>query len=242
MRDLSQIIRERHSQREPFDPDRRPSEVTLRAILEAARWAPTAHNMQNFEVVIVDDPAALAAIGRVRAATSRDFVRENYAQLSFTEAELIHKGTGLLATMFPPAWRVPDAEPEDPGDLEHGFLDGTMRSSPMVLIVVYDERQRAPASDGDVLGLISLGCVMQNMWLTAEAHGVGMQIMSAFSAPSVEERLRELLALPAHLRIAFACRLGYSAVPPGRYVRVRRDLDRFTHRNTFVRSNDGGNP
>jgi nitroreductase len=238
VRDLRQIIRGRHSERGPFDPDRPPSEATLRAILEAARWAPTAHNMQNFEIVIVDDQATLAAIGRVRAGTSREFVRENYAQLSFSEEELIRKGAGLIATMFPPSWRVPDAEPEEPADLEHGFLDSTMRSSPVLLIVVYDERKRAPASDGDVLGLISLGCVMQNMWLTAESHGIGMQIMSVFSAPRVEERLREILSLPAHMRIAFACRLGYPAVPAGRYLRVRRELNRFTHRNRFAPHDD----
>lgn len=29
------------------------------------------------------------------------FVRENLAQLSFSEEELTQKGTGLLATMFP---------------------------------------------------------------------------------------------------------------------------------------------
>jgi hypothetical protein len=32
---------------------------------------------------------------------------------------------------------------------------------------VYDNRKRAPASEGDALGLISLGCVLENMRLTA---------------------------------------------------------------------------
>ena len=30
-------------------------------------------------------------------------------------------------------------------------------------------RKRAPASEGDALGIMSLGCVMQNMWLMAES-------------------------------------------------------------------------
>jgi nitroreductase len=236
--ELAQIIRSRHSGRVAFDPDRRPSEADLEAILEAARWAPTAHNMQNFEIVIVDDRATLAAIGGVQAPISKEFVRENYAQLSFSEDELIRKGTGVLASMFPPSWQVPDAEPEPDGEFEHGVLDSTMRSCPLVLIVVYDTRKRAPASEGDVLGLISLGCVMQNMWLTAEALGVGLQVMSVLSAEHVEEELRRILSIPGHMKIAFACRLGYPAEPPGRYLRVRREVHRFTHRNSFATTDD----
>jgi len=235
---LAQIIRSRHSERVAFDPDRHPSEADLAAILEAARWAPTAHNMQNFEIVIVDDRATLAAISRVQAPISKEFVRENYAQLSFSEEELIRKGTGVLASMFPPSWRVPDAEPEPDGDFEHGFLDSTMRSCQVVLIVVYDTRKRAPASEGDVLGLISLGCVMENMWLMAEALGVGLQVMSVFSGEHVEDELRRLLSIPGHMKIAFACRLGYPAEPPGRYLRVRREVPRFTHRNSFATTDD----
>ena len=83
--------------------------------------------------------------------------------------------------MFPPSWRSQDGKAEQSPDVAHGFLDASMRSCPLVMIVVYDTRKRAPASEGDFLGIMSLGCVMQNMWLTAETLGVGMQIMSVFS-------------------------------------------------------------
>ena len=232
--DIGEVIRRRHSERVPFDPRRRPAESDLQAILEAARWAPTAHNMQNFEVIVVDDEATLEAIGHVRGGTSEEFVRENYAQLSFSEEELISKGVGLLATMFPPSWRRPDGWREEVEDVEHGFLDSTMRSCPVLVIVVYDPRKRAPASEGDFLGIMSLGCIMQNMWLVAEARGVGMQIMSVFSAPHVKTELRGILSIPEYLDVAFACRLGYPSVEPGPYLRVRREVGRFTHRNAYV--------
>jgi nitroreductase len=238
MADLAAIIRSRHSERAPFDPDRTPSDADLRAILEAARWAPTAHNMQNYEIVIVDDRATLARIGRIQRGTSEAFLRENYAQLSFSEQELSRKGTGLIATMFPPSWRVPDARPDDSEGSEHGFLDSTMRSCPVALIVVYDTRTRAPASEGDVLGLISLGCVMQNMWLTAESLGIGMQIMSVFGSEHVERELHRILSIPEPMKIAFACRLGYPSVTPNRYLRVRRVVGRFSHHNSFAAHDD----
>jgi nitroreductase len=208
--DVAEIIRRRHSERVVFDPHHRPPDNHIRAILEAARWAPTAHNMQNFEIV-VDDEETLAEIGLVQSGVSEEFVRENYSQLSFSEEELIQKGTGVLATMFPPSWQKPDARVEEITDFEHGFLDEIMRSCPVVMIVVCDTRRRAPASEGDFLGIMSLGCVMENMWLLAESLGIGMQIMSVFGGPRVEVDLRRILAVPDHLRIAFACRLGYPA-------------------------------
>ncbi|HET9172747.1 MAG TPA: nitroreductase family protein [Actinospica sp.] len=238
MTDLAALIRNRRSHRGVYDPRRRPPDEDVRAIIDAAQWAPTAHNMQNFEIVVIDDPAVLAEIGRVPSGVSAEFIRENYAQLSFSEEELVAKGTGLAATMFPPAWRRPDSEPvgmDAPSEFEHGFLDLTMRSCPLVLIVVYDTRKRAPASEGDVLGLISLGCVLENMWLTAESRGIGLQVMSVFSNTGVEERLHKILSIPARMKIAYACRLGYAGTEPDRYLRVRRPRERFVHHNSFRR-------
>ncbi|HTX46455.1 MAG TPA: nitroreductase family protein [Solirubrobacteraceae bacterium] len=235
MSELEQIIRSRHSERVPFDRDRCPPELAVEMILDAARWAPSAHNMQNFEIVVVDDETTLDEIGRVPAGTSAEFVRENYEQLSFSEEELISKGTGLLATMFPPAWRTAEGQAEQPGDFAHGFLDQSMRSCPLLMVVLHDRRRRAPASAGDMLGIMSLGCVMQNMWLTAESLGIGMQILSVFSSADVEQELRRILSIPPYMAIAFACRLGYPATKPAPYLRVRRELDRFVHRNTFAR-------
>lgn len=235
---IDAVMRRRHSERVPFDPEHPVAPHDLQAVLEAARWAPTAHNMQNFEIVVVDDEATLAAIGAVPCGASEDFIRENHAQLSFSEEELIGKGTGLLATMFPPSWRDPRARTEGATDVGHGFLDATMQSCPVVLIVIYDTGRRAPASEGDFLGIMSLGCVMQNMWLTAEALGIGMQIMSVFSAPDVEVELRRILSIPEHFDIAFACRLGYPSAEPGPYLRVRREIRSVAHHNRFSAGGD----
>ncbi len=226
MRDVLEVIRNRHSSRVSFDPQRRVSGEDMRQILEAARWAPTAHNMQNFEIVFVDDEATLTSISAIRSLPTETFMRENYRQLSFSEEELLRKRTGLLASMFPPSWRTPEAKPED-------FLGSSMQNCPALLIVVYDTRKRAPASEGDVLGFMSLGCVMQNMWLVAEALGVGMQILSALSAEAAEADVLRILEMPSFSKIAFAVRLGYQEHPSGPYLRVRREVREFTHHNRY---------
>jgi nitroreductase len=209
------------------------SDAELSLVIDAARWAPTAHNMQNFEIVVVDDPVALARLGAVKAEVSETFVRENLAQLSFSEEELERKRVGILGTLFPPSWRTPGATLDEIRREGRASLHDSIQDSPALLVVVYDPSHRAPASVGDVLGIMSLGCVLENMWLAAEALGIGFQVLSVFAGEQVEAEVRRVLEIPADRRIAFAVRLGYPAAPPRRLPRVRRDLVTFVHRNRY---------
>jgi nitroreductase len=233
MQDLLDLIHQRHSARGPYDRRRRPSQSALDQIVEAASWAPSAHNMQNFEILVVDDPDTLQSIGAIETRASPVFLRENAQQLSFSLEELRRRGTGVIASMFPPDWCEPDADfdaiaaAEPPAPLSHSLQD-----APCLLLVLYDGGKRAPASEGDVLGFISLGCVMENMWLMAQSLSLGLQILSVFSSAPVEAALREILGFPAHLKIAYACRLGYPAEPLD-YVRVRRPREAWVHRNRY---------
>ncbi len=230
--DILSLIQQRQSARVAFDPERPIPPAHLERILEAARWTPTAHNMQNFEIVVVDDRALLEKIANIHSEISEAFVQENYQQLSFSEAELRRKKVGLLGLMFPASWRTPGAPPRLDEAHAHSTLGEPIRSSAALLIVLYDPRRRAPASEGDVLGMISLGCLMENMWLVAASLNLGLQIQSVFSSPRVESEVKDLLGVPAPLRIGFACRLGYPLQEPG-YLRVRRDTGDFVHRNRF---------
>jgi nitroreductase len=232
MSEILKIIQERHSSRAPFDRDRPLALQDIMQILEAARWAPTAHNMQNFEIIVVDDRSQLERLGSIKSRISEDFLKENYQQLSFSEEELIKKKVGILGTMFPPSWRTPCDWSRVARDEKPSSLDQTIKSSPTILIVTYDSRKRAPASEGDVLGLISLGCVMENMWIMAQALGIGFQIMSVFSGNSVEQEVKKILMIPDYMRIAYAVRLGYHSETLG-LLRVRRDVIDLAHHNRF---------
>ena len=230
MSETLKLVKQRMSFRMPFDPERPVPEEQLADVLEAARWSPTAHNMQNFEIVVVDDRAILGAIENMERPLSETFVRENYQQLSFSEEELLRRGTGMLATMFPGPWQNPDFRLDELDPDEIASMQRRIPSSPVLLAVVYDPRTRAPASEGDFLGILSLGCVMENMWLTAESLGIGFQIVSSLS--SVAE-VKKILNIPDHLLIAFSCRLGYPVSEPAKYLRVRRDVKDFIHHNRF---------
>ncbi len=232
MSESLRIIQERHSARVPFDKSHPVSNEDLLKILDAAKWTPTAHNMQNFEIIVVNDEAVLEQIGGIKSRISEEFLRENYEQLSFSKEELLKKKTGILGAMFPPEWVDPAKISDAVKNASPMPISQSIRGSPTLLIVVYDSRKRAPASQGDVLGFISLGCLMENIWLIAESLGIGMQILSAFSAPPVETEIKKLLGVPDYMKIAYTCRLGH---PTGasKYFRVRRDIEDFTHHNKY---------
>ncbi len=228
MQDILTIIQERRSVRMPFDPERPIARQDLVQILEAGRWAPTAHNMQNFEIIVVDDKKILKEIGDIKSALSDIFIQENYQQLSFSEEELLHKKVGLLAAMFPLSWRTPGVKPV----VEEG-RSRPFPVCPTLLIVLYDPSKRAPASQGDFLGIISLGCMMENLWLMANSLNINFQIISALSNGAAEREVKRILAVPEPLKIAFSVRLGYATVAPPHNLRVRRDIEDFSHHNHF---------
>ena len=230
MNELLKLIQDRQSSRMPFDNKHKIEKQDLQKILEAARWTPTAHNMQNFEIIIVDDEKILQSILKIKRPISETFIRENYKQLSFSEEELLRKKTGILASNFPPAWRVPDFKL---GENDDKFIRIPFPSCSCMLIVVYDPAKRAPASEGDFLGIISLGCVMENMWLMANSLGISFHILSSLSAETVEEEVKKILNIPENLKIAFSCRLGYPESAPPERLRVRRDIRDFTSYNKF---------
>jgi len=229
--ELLQLIKERKSSRVPFDADRPVDPAALSAILEATRWGPTAHNMQNFEIVAINDKAVLARLSELKAPTSPVFVQENYRQLSFSEEELRQKKTGILASQFPDEWMTPEAQA---GALEQTArpLGDQVSRGPVLLLVLYDPSRRAPASEGDFLGVMSLGFALENLWLMATAEGLAFHIISAFGNEPLTSEVKELLGSAATPQITLGIRLGYPLQEPQR-LRVRRAVEDFVSFNHY---------
>ena len=221
MSQLLKIIQQRQSARVSFDPNHGIPKEHLELILEAAKWTPTAHNMQNYEIIVIDDKTVLEQIGKIKSCISEVFLRENYDQLSFSKEELERKKTGILASGFPPAWVDPAKMAQVAHDTAPMPIAQSIRGSPTLLLVLYDSRKRAPASGGDVLGFISLGCLMENIWLMAQSLGVSCRFSVHLLLHQLRHELNTLLNVPEYLKIAYSCRLGY---PTGatKNFRVRR--------------------
>ena len=228
------LLHNRHSTRGPFNPDRPVTTQQVKLILEAARWAPTPDNMQNFAIVVVDDKESLEAIAKIPAEMSETYLRETYEHVSFSEAELTHKKKGTLANIYPRAWTDPEAwNPESDARSQLTQLGKAVLQPQVLLVVLYDSSIHSPDSKGDAIGLMGLGCVMENMWLMSESEGLGMHVLTVFQNGAVEKQVQHALHIPPLMKIAFACSLGYPAEPADPYLRVRRELEDFVHHNQF---------
>jgi nitroreductase len=231
---ILKVIKERQSTRSRFDLTRAIRKEDLNAILEAARWAPTPHNMQNFEIIVIDDEKIIERIANIPYTISDDFLKENYEQLSFSEEELISKKVGLLGTMFPPELRNPNFDSEKgPKQEIISNIGRFLQSNPILLVIIFDPNVRAPASEGDFFGKMGLGCVMENMWLMAQSMGIAFHAITALNADSVETEVKSILTIPNHMKIAFSVRIGYPTPSSYKYLRVRREIEDFVHHNQF---------
>ena len=131
MQNVLQLIKERQSVRGLYDPAKPIAKGDLEQILEAGSWSPTAHNLQNFEIVVVDDRNLLEIIGNIKYPISATFIKENYQELSFSEEELRRKKTGILGTRFPAELTTPGAKAEG---ISNNFLGKSIKASASLLI------------------------------------------------------------------------------------------------------------
>jgi len=230
--ELLQLIKDRKSTRAPFDENHPIDPAVLQTILEAATWAPTAHNMQNFEIVVIDDKSILTKLSELKSTVSPVFLQENYQQLSFTEDELKKKKTGILANQFPPAWLSPEAQ-QGKMNPSASKLGGQVGNGPVLLLILYDPNRRAPASEGDFLGVMSLGFMLENVWLMATAQGLALHIISAFGNEPLSSEVKKMLNIPASLQITLGVRLGYPLGKDTHRLRVRRDVKDFVSFNKY---------
>jgi nitroreductase len=81
---------------------------------------------------------------------------------------------------------------------------------------------------------------MENMWLMANSLGISFHVVSSIGTDPVEKEIKSILNIPDRLKIPFAFRLGYPISPPAKYLRVRRDIEDFTHHNRFGSRYRGG--
>jgi nitroreductase len=220
------VIRERQSDRIAYDSKRPVARQDLRKILEAARWAPSPHNMQNFEIIIVDDKKLLKSIQesyqRPSGSFHEKYQRSGHDAYASSEEELLRKKYGIF---------VPTHEEAHPRRGRSNQL------GPILGIVTYDPNKRPPhgRAVADFLNNIGLGCALENMWLMAQSLGLSFQVMSVLGGPSGEE-VKGILDIPERLRIAFGFRLGYAVHMPMRSPicsRVRREMEDLTHHNRY---------
>jgi F420 biosynthesis protein FbiB-like protein len=179
---LQRIIQERRSirryQARPID------RAVLAALLEAASWAPSAHNRQPWRFCVVDGEAAKQALSAAMGARWRADLAADGQDPAYVERRVA---------------------------VSHARITGAAAlvavSLSMEEMDSYPDAARAQAEWSMAVQSVALAC--QNLLLAAHAHGLGACWMCA--PLFVPDLVREVLDLPAHWQPQALITLGYPA-------------------------------
>lgn len=180
---VTDAIKQRRSIRKystrPISPE------ILREILEAAGWAPSAHNAQPWRFIVLTEESAKQALAEVMAdAWTVDMAKDGVT------VEAQKREVSIERFTHAPALIVACLTMED-------------------MKVYSDERRQLSERD---LAMQSLGAAIQNMLLAAHAKGLGA---CWFSAPSFcKETVRKVLKIPEVVEPQALIVLGYAAEKP----------------------------
>ena len=183
MAHVMDLIKERRSIRRYSS--RKVSFDVLRQVLEAAGWAPSAHNAQPWRFIVLTEESAKQALAEAMAdAWTADMAKDGVTIETQKRKASIERFTRA------PALIVACLTMED------------MKMYP-------DEKRQRSERD---LAMQSLGAAIQNMLLTAHAEGLSA---CWFSAPSFcKETVRKVLKIPEMVEPQALIALGYAAEKP----------------------------
>lgn len=237
-----QLVKARRTIRSSF-LSKPVSSDDIKFVLEAARWAPSGHNAQPWEFIVVEEEELKVEIS--------ESTMQVYEELMSDEAKLrktfgsyykwFHldpsKGDGLY-TDKPTVYVKDTYTPSELESLRDRAEDycKSIRESPMLLITLLDKGKPPPNISGGLISLVSMGAALQNIRLAATARGIGCQDLARpIDTPEGKKRLKQILGVPEEFMIVSVFRMGYidpeatHAYKSG----FRRPLETLIHLNKF---------
>jgi nitroreductase len=224
--DLYDAIRKRHTTNGPFASRPVDPEHT-RLILELATRAPSHFNSQPWRFVVVEDAERREAIADIAGSSMRQLMAEGrfwqqyrkFFRLSAEEAEATKDGIhfdNMPAVLKPFAkylftergaqmmntFQVPRVLGNDARKLVAG--------SPLILGIALSRELYKPGELTGLYTMISLGAVVQTIWLAATSVGMGMQFVSTpQEIPEQWALISAMLGVPDDFELMVLFRMGY---------------------------------
>ena len=172
MRGIFEIVRARHSCRVPFNAKRCVSEQDLLQILEAARWAPTAQNMQNFEIIGLTTRRPWRRSPPFAPHRQTSSFGRTTPSFRFRKANCCKRRLGSLRACFQRHGEIRMQNRRMSPNWTIRFSKSPCRTARLYWSSSTTRGNGRQLPKGIRLECMSLGCVMQNIWLAAETLGI----------------------------------------------------------------------
>jgi nitroreductase len=224
--DLFEAIKARRTTNGAFRPGPIAPEH-VRLILEMASHAPSHFNSQPWRFIVVQDEERRAAIADIAGDSMRMLIEEGtfwkrYSKyFRFSQGEIDRTSDGIhfdkIPSMLRPFARYVFSPkggavinkfqvPRVLGNDAHKLV-GT---SPLILGIVLTRTEYQPQELSGLYSVISLGAVIQTIWITANSLGIGMQFVSTpMEVEGQWEKIVTLLDVPDDQALLVLFRLGY---------------------------------
>lgn len=234
--------------------NRRLEEDHLHRIIGAARWAPSGHNSQPWEFLVVDDPELIQRIAVITTGIFDEFLANgphlvqwanNYHPwLRWSREELESRGDGAYVQYWNrDEWGELASLTDEAAIREwmiamfgsHGRPSVVISTAPCLIFTLINTERGIPDYSADMLALTSAGAAMQNLRLAAYELDIAVHEQSLlYDLPETREAMCKLLGIPGHFQIVGGMRLGYRAKKAkGSFTHVRRPVAEIMHRNDF---------
>lgn len=224
--DLFEAIRKRHTTNGAF-AGRAIDPAHTRAILEMAARAPSHFNSQPWRFIVVEDAERRKALAEIAGSSMRQLMEDGrfwqqyrkFFRLTAEEAEATRDGIHFdqVPAVLKPFTRYLFSDrgakimnhlqvPRVLGNDNRGLV----ANSPLLLGIALSRELYVPEELTGLYTLISLGAVVQTIWLSATALGIGMQMVSApQEIPAQWALISTLLGVPEEFELVLLLRMGY---------------------------------
>src|SRR4051794_10590439 len=224
--DLFESIRRRRTSNGAFKPDAIAPEH-IRTLVEMASHAPSHFNSQPWRFLIVQDRERRQAVADIAGDSMRMLMEEGtfwkrYSKyFRFSKDEVDKTADGIhfdhIPSVLKPFARYVFSPkggavinkfqvPRVLGNDAHKLV----ASSPLLLGITLTRSEYQPEELSGLYSVISLGAVIQTIWVTANALGIGMQFVSTpMEVEGQWEKIVTLLGVPDDQALLVLFRLGY---------------------------------
>jgi nitroreductase len=211
--------------------DKKVSEEHMETLIKMASHAPSHFNSQPWRFIVITDLSVISRIAKiggdsmVQLMEDGRFWKQYMKYFRFTEEEINKTKDGLHIDHIPAALKpfVRSIFSEKGGKVMAKLKvprilgndeEKLIASSPLLLAILLTKDEYKPDELSGFYSVISMGAVIQNLWLTTTALGMGMQFISTpGEIPEKWKELSTLLNVPEDYELMAIFRMGY--VDPG---------------------------
>lgn len=207
--------------------EKKVSDEHIKLLIKMATHSPSHFNSQPWKFIVINDEHLINSIAKIAAEAMENLMKDGrfwkqYRKyFRFTSEEIEKTKDGILIDHLPAILKpfVKTIFSEKGGKVMAKFKvpkilakdeEKLVASSPLLLAICLTKQEYKPQELSGFYSLISLGAVVQTLWLVTTAIGMGMQFISTpGEIPEKWKLISDMLNIPNDYELCAVFRMGY---------------------------------